>query len=146
MRDLYRRLGLDASADDGAVRAALAGADAEMREAAEYILLDPTRRAVYDRNRRVLVTVGHLRAHLGLNLTRFWPRARFGDFTTDLGAAAAPRAAAPADDPMAMAWAFGVAGRNAAGTPHGRPRVAAFAIIIVILLATMLAWWLLHRR
>ena len=145
MRDLYRRLGLDASADDGAVRAALAGADAETREAAEYILLDPTRRAVYDRNRRVLVTVGHLRAHLGLNLTRFWPRARFGDFTTDLGAAS-PRAAAPADDPMAMAWAFGVAGRKGAGTGQGRPRVAALALFIIILLASLLAWWFLHRR
>ena len=142
MKDLYRRLGLDESADDDAVRAALAAADGETRKAAALILLDPARRGVYDRNRRVLVTVGRLRAHLGLNLTRFWPRSRFGDFTVDLAAGAPPRRAV---DPMRIAWAFGVVGGKVAGPTQGRRRIAAALMVIAILLAALLAWWAVRR-
>ena len=87
MRDLYQRLGLDESSGENEIRAALPAADAAIREAAQFILLDRRRRAVYDRNRRVLATVGKLRARLGLNLTRFWPRARLGDFTAAVSTA-----------------------------------------------------------
>src|SRR3954454_13663806 len=106
MKDLYVHLGVDESSSGDAIRTALASADDATREAAEYILLDPRRRDVYDRNRRAVATIGRLRANLGLNLTRFWPRSRFADFTIDL--APSPRQSRQPDDPMAMAWAFGV--------------------------------------
>ena len=105
MKDFYKQLGLPETAPDSDLRAALGAADPATREAIEFILLDPVRREVYDRNRRVLATVGRLRANLGLNFTRFWPRARFVDFTHEL----APHGAQSPSDPMAMAWAFGVA-------------------------------------
>jgi hypothetical protein len=142
MKDLYRRLGLDESAPEAVVRAALAACnDADTRAAAGHILLDPDRRAVYDRNRRVLAAIGNLRAHLGLNLTRFWPRSRFGDFTVDL---APPAAARPADDPMRIAWAFGVLGRN--GRTVRRRRWVAAMICIVAILVLLAAGWLLRQR
>jgi hypothetical protein len=140
MKDLYRRLGLDETAGDAAVRAALAAAgDDATREAAEYILLDPQRREVYDRNRRVLLTIGRLRANLGLNLTRFWPRPRFADFTVDL----APTSPRPADDPMRIAWAFGVVGRRGAVPAQDRRRTGAALLAIIILLSAV-AWWTLR--
>jgi hypothetical protein len=118
MKDLYKQLGISDSSGEGEIRAALAGAGGELREAAQYILLDPSRRAKYDRNRRVLLTVGHLRAHLGLNLTRFWPRSRFADFTTDLNPGSLPGGARRIT-PMTMAWALGVSG-PADGKANGR--------------------------
>lgn len=134
MRDLYKHLGISESADDGAVRAALGRADAAVREAAEFILLDPGRREVYDRNRRVLATVGRLRANLGLNLTRFWPRARFADFTIDL--APPPRRPRPRYiDPMAMAWAFGV---RPAPARRRRAGWVVLAVVVVAVLAVLL--------
>ena len=107
MRDLYKQLGVGEASGDADIRAALAGAAPEVREAAELILLDPKRRAVYDRNRRVLVTIGRLRGHLGLNLTRFWPRPRFADFTINLSPVATEGPGRPIDA-ATMAWALGV--------------------------------------
>ena len=120
MKDWYRQLGVTDSATEAEVRAALEVADASVREPAEFILLDPARRAVYDRNRRTLLTIGRLRANLGLNLTRFWPRARFADFTVDL---APPTPHGHEVDPATMAWAFGVRPAAAAASPLRRPRV-----------------------
>ena len=77
MKDLYRHLRVTESAGDAEIRAALPAADADTRDAVTMILLDPARRAVYDRNRRTVATIGRLRANLGMNLTRFWPRSRF---------------------------------------------------------------------
>lgn len=137
MRDLYKRLGLEETSGDAAIRAAAAAADAETREAAEFILLDPRRREVYDRNRRLLLTVGRLRANLGLNLTRFWPRARFGDFTVDL--APPPQARPRYLDPMAMAWALGVRPpRTGRGRRAGARWVLAAAALAAVLAAILL--------
>ena len=129
MRDLYQRLGLDESSGENEIRAALPAADAAIREAAQFILLDRRRRAVYDRNRRVLATVGKLRARLGLNLTRFWPRARFGDFTVDLAPSPIPHGGYV--DPVTMAWAFGVQGIDPAARRHRRRHRAMVALGVV---------------
>jgi len=129
MRDLYKRLGLDESSGENEIRAALPTADATIREAAEFILLDPRRRSVYDRNRRTLATVGKLRARLGLNLTRFWPRARFGDFTVDLAPTPIPHAGYV--DPVTMAWAFGVQGIDPGARRLRRRHRAMVALCVV---------------
>jgi hypothetical protein len=137
MRDLYKQLGVGESATAEEIRAALGAADPTTRGAAELVLLDPARREVYDRNRRVLVTVGRLRGHLGLNLTRFWPRSRFADFTVTLappvGAGAGRRI-----DPMAVAWAFGVRPASPAAA-HGPHRAAPRTIAIILAVAVVLA-------
>jgi hypothetical protein len=143
MRDLYKQLGVSDTAGEAEIRAALGGAGGEVRDAGEFILLDRTRRDVYDRNRRVLVTVGRLRAHLGLNLTRFWPRSRFADFTVDLSPLPRDGGANPGD-PMKMAWAFGVEppGRRTL-LPPGRRTVAIVAVLaLAIVLALALWYWM----
>jgi len=81
LKDLYKQLGVPRDANADAIRAALAGAAPDARAAAEFVLLDPVRRAVYDRNHRLLATIGQLRLHLGLNLAPFWARGSFADFT-----------------------------------------------------------------
>ena len=137
MKDLYKQLGVDESAGEGEVRAALgAVADRDTREAAEFILLDPRRREVYDRNRRVVAMIGRLRANLGLNLTRFWPRARFADFTVDL---APPPGRPRRIDPMQMAWALGVGSRSRRGRPWFLRRTFLTACAVLFITAVVLA-------
>lgn len=162
MKDLYKRLGLDNAATEDAVHDALAAPavagrpiDSEIRAAAELVLLDPRRRAVYDRNRQVLVTIGQLRARLGLNLKPFWSRGRFGDFSYPFGPGArhhseSTGATHPPRDPLAdprMLWrAFG-GGRwresGAGPLGHGPPRLglwlAAAAVLALCLVAALLA-------
>ena len=142
MRDLYKRLGVTDSAEEPQLRAALATAEPSARESAEVILLDPKRRQVYDRNRRVLLTIGRLRANLGLNLTRFWPRARFADFTHDLAPQATVQNHQPMD-PMAMAWAFGVEPPRGYRRPW-RTRVIGATVSCVALLVLLTVWWARH--
>jgi hypothetical protein len=162
MQDLYKRLGLDDAATVGEVHDALAAPavagraiDSEMRAAAELVLLDPRRRAVYDRNRQVLVTIGQLRARLGLNLKPFWSRGRFGDFSYPFGPAVRHHpgytgATHPPQDPLAdprTLWrAFGGGrrrGSNAGPVGHGPPRLglwlAAAAVLALCLVAALLA-------
>ena len=130
MKDLYKHLGLEETASPDAVREALATraapgtpAESATRSAAEFVLLDPRRRAVYDRNRRVLVSIGQLRSRLGLNLKPFWSRGGFGDFSYAFdptgGRAGAAAASHAPQDPLAdprMLWrAFG-AGRRRGGS------------------------------
>ena len=147
MRDLYQRIGVPESADDGTIRAALAtAADLSVREAAAFILLDPRRREVYDRNRRVLQTVGRLRANLGLNLTRFWPRTRFGDFTIALGGPASPAGGRSTTDPMQMAWAFGVQPPRAAPARNRALWIAVAAGSCLIAASAAAWWWFSHVR
>ena len=137
MKDLYKQLGVDESAGEDEVSAALGTvADPATREAAEFILLDPRRREVYDRNRRVVATIGQLRANLGLNLTRFWPRARFADFTIDL---APPPGRPRRIDPMRMAWAFGVGSRSRRRRPWFLRRTFLTACAILLITAVVLA-------
>jgi hypothetical protein len=141
MRDLYKRLGVSDSATEPELRTAVAGADPSVRRDAEFILLDPKRRGVYDRNRRVLATVGRLRANLGLNLTRFWPRARFADFTHDL----TPQATVHPQpmDPMAMAWAFGVEPPRNDRRPW-RNRAIGAGVSCAAAVAMLAVWWMWH--
>jgi hypothetical protein len=169
MKDFYKRLGLDddATADADAIRGALAAPaeparapNAATREAAEYVLLDPRRRAVYDRNRQVLVTIGQLRARLGLNLKPFWSRGGFGDFSYRYdptggrsgGATAAAAGAHPPQDPLAdprILWrAFGAGGRtrrhsgsgwSARGPSRLALWVAAAAVLALFVVAALLA-------
>ena len=147
MKDLYKHLGVGESATADEIRAALTLADAPTRVAAESILLEPRRREVYDRNRRVLVTVGRLRGHLGLNLTRFWPRSRFADFTVALGPPVDVRGGRRID-PMAVAWAFGVRpAASGAGEQARRaaPRAVTIILAVVLLLVIAAAVVLLRR-
>ena len=115
MKDLYRRLNLSDDASDAQIRTAIASAEPALRDAAELILLDPRRRGVYDRNRRLLLAIGELRAHLGLNFTRFWARGDFKDFWKELAPMPPPRAARRVD-PMMIAQAIVAVGR------HGKRR------------------------
>ena len=151
MRDLYKRLGVGEDSSPEEIRAALPAADADTRAAAEMILLHPGRRAVYDRNRKVLATVGHLRSRLGLNLTGSWPRSRFGDFTVAPEPPAVPLPPRGRRvDPMAVLRAFGGGrGRNRSGerSPPRRPwfvragvAVAVGVVVLLVLVAAALAW------
>lgn len=139
MKDLYRHLGLTESASDAEIRAALTGADPDTRDAATMILLDPLRRAVYDRNRRTVATIGRLRANLGLNLTRFWPRSRFADFTVDLSP---PPTARPRNvmNPAAVAWAFGVMPERRRTFRRRRLLTMVMATALIALLAAAILW------
>ena len=145
MRDLYKQLGIDEQASDEAIRSAIGRADGSLAESALMILLDPRRRVVYDRNRRLLATIGQLRAHLGLNYTRLWARREFKDFWIDLSAA--PAAARPLRrvDPMLIAGAFRAAGRP--GRRHAA-RWGAWtitAVLLALLLLAFLTFWGLKR-
>jgi hypothetical protein len=145
VKDLYQQLGVSDTGGEAEIRAALGAAAPELREAAEFILLDPARRAVYDRNRRVLVTVGRLRANLGLNLSRFWPRSRFADFTTELNPLPRGVGRRPID-PMAMAWAFGVEPPGGDGPRRRKRRVILAAAVVGVAVALGLALWVWKER
>ena len=143
MKDLYRQLRVHETASEEQIRAALVAADPPIRAAAEMILLDSRRRPVYDRNRRVLETIGRLRSHLGLNYTRFWARREFKDFWHDVLPmnTPQPQPAKRAVDPMMIARAFRAAGR------HGRRHAARWGIwwtavsLLVILMALATVVW-----
>lgn len=82
MKDLYKRLGVGSDASTDEIWRAIAAGDDPIRRDAEYILLNPHRRAVYDRNHRVLSTIGQLRGRLALGLRPFWSHGHHQDFTT----------------------------------------------------------------
>jgi hypothetical protein len=94
MQDLYKRLNVKVDASEEAIRDRLALVDGATRSAAETVLLDSRRRRVYDRNREVLSTIGHIRLSLRLNYTRFWARREYRDFWQD-GIYAPPRSEPP---------------------------------------------------
>jgi len=83
MQDLYKRLNARVDASEQAIRDRLPLVDAATRSVAQAVLLDSRRRRVYDRNREVLSTIGHIRLRLGLNYTRFWARREYRDFWQD---------------------------------------------------------------
>lgn len=126
MQDLYKRLNLDESAHEAAIRERLAAADAGLRTAGEVVLLDPRRRAVYDRNRRLLLAIAQLRGELGLNYTRFWSRGEFKDFwqTPDFAAPEPQKKPGRRVDKMMIANAFHTVKH------HGRHHAARWG-----------AWW-----
>src|SRR5579863_7591622 len=84
MKDFYQRLNLLPSADDAALCRALESAEPQLRRDAGFILLNTARRQVYDRNHRLLMTIGQLRMYLGLNYTRFWARQEYKDFAQEV--------------------------------------------------------------
>lgn len=142
MKDYYKRLRLDETASEPMLRKALSAADPKWRRDGEYVLLDPKRRAVYDRDRRLLVTMGELRMHLGLNYTRFWARQDYKDFVQNLVPAEPARPAGRRVDPMMIAGAIRVVGR------HGRRHAArvggwwiALTLVVLLLLAAFLWYW-----
>ena len=134
MKDFYRQLNVAPYAAEQAVREALREAGPELRLEAEFILLEAKRRRIYDRDHRLLLTIGQLRMHMGLNYTRFWARKEYKDFWSEL----APAGQTPAGrrvDSMLIVQAFGAVGRH--GRRHAaEPRtwliaVAAGAVAII---------------
>ena len=134
MKDLYKRLHLppDAHADD--IRAALPSADPESCAAAEFVLLNPARRKVYDRNHRVLTRIGQMRSRLALGLRPFWSHGHHQDFNV---AFTPPRVPAHLDPIRVMEE-----------SAHRRPRSrSVWGIVIAALLAGFIAcwWWMTHH-
>ena len=72
---------MDIDAPAEAIRRAAAIAEQPTRDEAEFILLNPRRRAVYDRNHRVLSTIGQLRGRLALGMRPLWSHGDHQDFT-----------------------------------------------------------------
>jgi len=70
MKDLYRQLSLDSSASRAEVEAALQSRP-ELGEAAE-VLLNDSRRAVYNRAASTIRSIGMLRHRLGLDNDQTW--------------------------------------------------------------------------
>ena len=140
MKDFYAAMGLSADAADDTIRTALAKAPADMRADAEFILLDPRRRAVYDRNHALLTTIGRLRAHLGLSYTRFWARHEYKDFWTEL----APTSQQPKGkrvDAALIAGAFAAVGRQ--GRKHVT-RGSNWLIALMVAIAFIVAFLIVH--
>jgi hypothetical protein len=81
VKDLYKRLGIGSDAPVDEIRRAIAASADPIRREAEFILLSPRRRTVYDRNHRVLSTIGQLRGRLALGLRPFWSHGHHQDFT-----------------------------------------------------------------
>ena len=134
MRDLYQRLDIPEDATEAEARRALSTADGELRASAEAVLLDPRRRSVYDRNRNLLITIGKLRSHLGLNLTPFWARGEFSDFTVG-----APTQVAKKADASLIATAFGPTKRSSRRRRSRRTEILAAIAGGVISLAILIA-------
>src|SRR3954464_12813616 len=80
MQDLYKRLALSPTASEEEIRRALPAVDAPTRAAVEHVLLVPRRRSIYNRNHRVLCTIGQLRGRLALGLRPFWSHGHHQDF------------------------------------------------------------------
>jgi hypothetical protein len=142
MKDLYKRLGVPPTASAAEIGTAIAAADdREMREAAEFILLAPRRRAVYDRNHRVMTMIGQLRARLAMGLRPFWSHGNHLDFTFPFGTTGGRGVR----DPMSVIGATG-------GHEHGRGRrrthvwVAwGLVLVAVVLIALVVRGWMRGR-
>jgi hypothetical protein len=84
MKDLYKHIGLTTlSSDFSRIRRVIeeCNAPAAIKEASRHILLVPIRKDIYDRNHKVLTTIGHIRAELGLNQSKRWLECNCEDFT-----------------------------------------------------------------
>jgi hypothetical protein len=70
MKDLYKRIGLAGPTDDTSAIAqgiqSVQNTDPASARAAEYVLLNATRKASYDRSYPAMVLIGKLRSNLGL--------------------------------------------------------------------------------
>jgi hypothetical protein len=143
MKDYYQRLNIAPYADDQTVRGALAVSDPPLRSEAEFILLEPRRRRIYDRDHKLLATISQLRMHMGLNYTKFWARQEYRDFWSELS----PIASKPAGrrvDAMLIVQAFGAVGRH--GRRHAtKPLSWLFLLAIVCVAAAALIVWNITR-
>lgn len=139
MKDFYQRLKIAPYADENTVRAALVKQEPQLRNEAQFILLDPKRRQIYDRDHKLLTTISQVRLHLGLNYTRFWARQDYREFWSEAMPAEQP--VGRRVDAMMIVRAFGAAGRH--GRRHARkPRTW---LILVAILAAAVAIFLLVR-
>lgn len=83
MKDLYKAIGLPNVTDNvGTIERAIATSarSPKVTHAARFILLNPARKAAYDRTHGVLRKVGQLRANLGLARSRLWMASDCADF------------------------------------------------------------------
>ncbi|TET33227.1 MAG: hypothetical protein E3J72_17465 [Planctomycetota bacterium] len=82
MRDLYKRLRIPpTSSQDDLVNILGVTPEAELRRDAEYVLLNETRKRVYDRTRDLLSRLGELRARLNISIMGNWTGDTAKDFT-----------------------------------------------------------------
>jgi hypothetical protein len=158
MKDLYKRLGIPPTASAEEIRVAIGVTDeAATREAAEFILLAPRRRTVYDRNHRVMTMIGQLRGRLAMGLRPFWSHGDHRDFTAASNPVAAAGAsgrgagggAAAGRDPISV---IGAAGGHEHGHMRRRRRMKirawmawGLAVVAVVLIAIVVIGWLTGR-
>jgi hypothetical protein len=144
MKDFYKQMKVPDDASDARIRSGLPFLEAVTRASAEMVLLDPRRRAVYDRNRRLLVTIAQLRVGLNLNYTRFWARREFKDFWPEPVFVSPTPQAAPKRrvNKEMIAQAFHTVGH------HSRRQVARWGgwwvmgwIAVTAILTFTLLWW-----
>jgi len=139
MRDFYRQLEVEPTASRKELRAALMGVkDVSFRNRGASILLDERRRAVYDRDRQVLTTIGRMRSNLGLYLAPFWARSDMADFTYH----ETPAATSPRFDDIIVKQAFAPAKsrrRRHRHRPSRNPEIKAAIIGGLIALALIVA-------
>ena len=73
MRDLYSELTLTVSASESEIKRRLSYVLCKsVRRDIEYILLNPNRRLVYDRNWKLMNIIGELRGSLRLTKSEYW--------------------------------------------------------------------------
>jgi uncharacterized protein YgiM (DUF1202 family) len=81
MKDLYRRLALEAYCSDrDKIKKALFNCSDADRKDAEAVLLHHERKTSYDRIHRTLTLIGAIRSSLNLNNTEYWSTLDYGDF------------------------------------------------------------------
>ena len=81
MIDYYSMLGLSSAASQDAIRERLMKVSSPNdREAIEHILLNPSRRKVYDKNWVTLKRIGRLRANMRMGNTEHWSGLKNKDF------------------------------------------------------------------
>jgi hypothetical protein len=141
MKDFYQSLNLPSDADDDAIGRALANAEPSLREEAEFILLHPSRRQVYDRNHHLLRAIAQLRMHLGLNYTRFWARQEYREFTAEPMPAEVGKGKRVNSMMIANAIArFGRKGRDRVASQRNWGILVILGAILVALLLVVLHW------
>lgn len=126
MRDLYRKLELEPTANRDEIAAALEK-HPELK-AYSGILLDEDRRLLYDRSHQVLKLIGTLRFRLDLDKSDTWFIERHSDF------AIMPKpvfASAPQEPATTEASGAGTRGRGRKGRRTGRWLLALVAVLVV---------------
>lgn len=80
MRDLYKQLGINPSiSSKQTISNAIESSNSTLKEDCRAVLLDPSRKAVYDRSHKTAAMIGALRSRMDLKNTYNWGR-EFSDF------------------------------------------------------------------